>query len=261
MSGFGTCKGCGSVVTSKYQLAGVKKRHIYVQGFKPSGQVCTECGLHSDYWPQNIRSNVANAMQSGNITQNEAARLVTESFYGVPPALQSVILEDIFGNKVRVSSKSKDDRNQRLQRGQVLTCYHQTSEDAAKSIISSQTFRPGTEGVAGGGMYFAVKPEETQVKTHNFGPILQCKVKLGNNKRLPYDGDKNFLPTNCRDGFERCLNAGVDSVSFPRNSGLEYVVYNRDQVYDIQYYKEGGYIMTTNHFHQAPVALQRFARA
>ena len=262
MSGFNACEECGSNLSaSPYYLAGLKKRHMWVDGFKPTGKICSKCGLYSDYWPQNIRSHIASEMQSGNLTQNEAARLVTSTFCAVPPPLQSEILEDIFGNKVRVSSTSKDDRNRRLQSGQVVTCYHQTSEDAAKSIISSQTFRPGTEGIAGGGMYFAVKPEETQIKTHNFGPILECKVKLGNNRGLPYDGDKSFLDTKCTDGFERCLKVGVDSVSIPRTSGLEYVVYSRDQVYDIKYYIEEGYIMTTNHFHHNPVALQRLARA
>jgi len=239
------------------------KRHIYrdKDAQRNAPAVCSKCGLSSDYWPKNIHSTITSALQSGNITQNQAAAVVTNGFFGVPRQLQNEILEDIFGNKVSVTTKVKGDRNQRLRSGQVLTCYHQTSEDVSKIIIKSQTFRPGTEGIAGGGMYFAVKPEETQIKTHHYGPILQCKVKLGNNFRLGYNGDSSFLPKDCRDGFERCLNVGVDSVSLPRTSGLEYVVYNKDQVSDIGYYIQEGYIMTTNHFAHGPMALQRFKKA
>lgn len=46
----------------------------------------------------------------------------------------------------------------------VLRLYHQTNAAAADSIVASQEFRLGSVGYAGAGIYFAVTPEDTDLK-------------------------------------------------------------------------------------------------
>jgi hypothetical protein len=113
------------------------------------------------------------------------------------------------------------------------TCilYHMTDATAARSIVSTQTFRPGTSGLAGGGIYFAETPEDTKHKARSQGPILQAKVNLGKQKNLSYHGDPSLT-------HEQLKQEGYDSVKIPRN-GTEHVVYSSDQVTEIQYYSHG----------------------
>lgn len=56
-------------------------------------------------------------------------------------------------------------RQQRLGEN-VLRLYHQTNSKAADSIVASQEFRLGSVGYAGAGIYFAVTPEDTDLKAH-----------------------------------------------------------------------------------------------
>ena len=127
-------------------------------------------------------------------------------------------------NKRRISRPIQ--REQRLE-SCIKTLYHQTSYDVAKLIISSQKFKRGSDGIAGGGIYFATSASDTDHKAHNKGIILKAKVKLGNILTISQYGDKTIT-------FRCLLNKGYDSVKIPRSGGTEYVVYSYDQVYHIQ---------------------------
>ena len=64
-------------------------------------------------------------------------------------------------------------------RGRRWTLFHMTDEDAARSIARSQTFKPGTSGMFGAGIYFAQSPEDCKGKAHKVGAVLRAKVALG----------------------------------------------------------------------------------
>ena len=54
--------------------------------------------------------------------------------------------------------------------------YHQTDLPTAKIILE---MKPGSRGLAGGGIYFATTPELTGHKAHKKGVILEVTVDLG----------------------------------------------------------------------------------
>jgi hypothetical protein len=118
-------------------------------------------------------------------------------------------------------------RYQRLA-SRVATLYHQTDVECAKSILDSQHFRKGEpSSIAGAGIYFATSPEDTNHKAHKKGVILQARVKLGNVKQIGSKGDKSIT-------FESLSAEGYDSILIPRSGGDEYVVYDYDQVDQIE---------------------------
>jgi len=128
----------------------------------------------------------------------------------------------------RAISTSSGDRSSRLA-SNVTTLYHQTSPSAARSIISSQQMTRGSNGLAGGGIYFAASPGDTHAKAHEHGVILAAKVKLG---RV-----KDVVNQDSSASFASLSAEGYDSVRINgRSSGVEYVVYNWDQVSDIREY-------------------------
>ncbi|KAA6380958.1 MAG: hypothetical protein EZS28_023514 [Streblomastix strix] len=103
---------------------------------------------------------------------------------------------------------------------------------AAQQIIANG-FRPGQGGIAGGGIYFALKKEDTQWKAHKKGVILECQVDVGSCKIM-----KQMEPQLTGEELKR---QGFDSVYFPANYmniGLnypEYVIYNPSRVKHIKY--------------------------
>jgi len=101
--------------------------------------------------------------------------------------------------------------------------YHQTAPNFADVIIKSKQMKRGSTGMAGGGIYFACSPQETEKKAHSKGVILKCLVKLGNTKTIHVNGDNTI-------NFLGLLTQSYDSVLIPRPGGIEYVVYNYDQV-------------------------------
>lgn len=124
-----------------------------------------------------------------------------------------------------LTPEEQDERSARLETN-VLRLYHQTSEEAADSIIAGQEVRLGSIGYAGAGIYFAVTPEDTDLKSHTKGIILVATVRLGKVFHLKHsdrelDGDK-------------LLEDGHDSVYLKRPTGPEYVIYFPDQVGEIQ---------------------------
>jgi len=117
----------------------------------------------------------------------------------------------------------KKERQQRINSNKE-TLYHQTDEEGWRGIQSSsyQMKRGNSDGLCGSGIYFAVSPQETELKAHHKGVMLKCVVKLGNIKYLGNNGDKTIK-------FRKLLKDGYDSVQITRASGKEYVVYNYDQ--------------------------------
>ena len=145
---------------------------------------------------------------------------------GIAPATAAVILQDIFGNTLSISPSDNQSRHARLAAGPVMLLYHQTDHACAAAICASQTFRPGSAGLAGPGMYFAVSAADTNHKAHKRGVVLCATVRLGNILRINPNGDSSLC-------LSKLLAHGYDSVMIPR-SGDEYVVYTSDQISSIR---------------------------
>lgn len=82
--------------------------------------------------------------------------------------------------------------------------------------------RRGSGGLAGGGIYFAVCITDTDHKTKSPGPVLECRVKVGNIRTISPNGDPTIT-------FKSLLEDGYDSVLIPRGRD-EHVIYNWDQI-------------------------------
>eukprot|EP00040_Diaphanoeca_grandis_P026608 m.149402 g.149402 ORF g.149402 m.149402 type:complete len:326 (-) comp30655_c0_seq1:286-1263(-) len=121
----------------------------------------------------------------------------------------------------RMSSQQSSDRTARLD-GNVKVLYHQTTHDIAQAILYERKMLRGSAGLAGGGIYFATSTQDTFHKAHRHGTILRVRVRLGNVKTVPFNGDTSVT-------FQRLLDQQFDSVMIPRHNGIEYVVYNWDQ--------------------------------
>eukprot|EP00049_Salpingoeca_infusionum_P023205 m.10893 g.10893 ORF g.10893 m.10893 type:complete len:265 (-) comp5630_c0_seq1:264-1058(-) len=125
-------------------------------------------------------------------------------------------------------------RRRRLSSGQVMTLYHQTSPQIAQCILETQTMKPGRQGLAGGGIYFAKTPEHTYGKAQQTGVILECQVQLGELLVLGPKGDSSM-------NIEKLINEyGCDSVKINRDRP-EWVVYMSDQVINVSRYMHGGH--------------------
>jgi len=85
----------------------------------------------------------------------------------------------------------------------------------------------GSDGLCGGGIYFAGSASETEAKAHQKGVVLKAEVNLGRTKHVH---------GSCPDATHSRLKAeGYDSVTLHgRASGTEYVVYNHSQVRNIR---------------------------
>ena len=108
--------------------------------------------------------------------------------------------------------------------------YHQTDFATANIIIQTQKMKPGSGGLAGGGIYFATTPELTGHKAHKKGVILEATVALGRIHTLEAAGDSTMT-------LQKLNSLGYNSVCIARavSSGHEYVVYDPKQVSAIQY--------------------------
>ena len=114
------------------------------------------------------------------------------------------------------------DREQRILKGTTRILYHQTNSTCAKEILKTKKMKCGQTGYAGGGIYFAVSREDTNHKATRAGVILQCRVRLGNIKRITSPD-----PSIC---FTQLQQEGYDSIEIGGRRGVEHVVYNSDQV-------------------------------
>jgi len=107
------------------------------------------------------------------------------------------------------------------------TGFHQTCVRGADGIEKAGRFKRGKDGLAGGGIYMAVCEQDTHHKAHHFGVLFTCTVYLGRVKKLDANGDQSIT-------FWRLWDEGYDSVEIARPGGKEYVVYNYDQIANIQ---------------------------
>jgi hypothetical protein len=131
-------------------------------------------------------------------------------------------LTGVDNSQWQCSPQQASDRQQRLENN-TMVGYHQTG-NAATLIISSKKLKPGSGGIAGGGIYLATNPNDTMHKAHNFGFLFKVKAKLGNVQKW----SPNTIQTNFT--FGQLAAQGYDSVLIPRPGGDEHVVYNEDQV-------------------------------
>ena len=111
--------------------------------------------------------------------------------------------------------------------GKVEFLYHQTSQEVAGKILQENRMLRGQGGLAGGGIYFATSQADTNHKAHQRGIVLLCRVHLGRVKTISASGDSSIT-------FTSLQREGFDSVLIPRQNGIEYVVYNCNQVLDIE---------------------------
>lgn len=133
------------------------------------------------------------------------------------------------------------ERTKRLNNGLTEKLYHQTSMAACKAIFKngkgSENFKPGSYGIAGPGIYFAVKAFHTGWKAQKFGCMIEALVQTGTVLETSYDADKSLTG-------EKMLQDKKDSVWIPRggkkgrNTGSlpEVVVYFNDQIVGMTYY-------------------------
>jgi hypothetical protein len=109
--------------------------------------------------------------------------------------------------------------------------YHQTDKKTADIIMKTQHMKPGSGGLAGGGIYFATTPELTGHKAHRHGVILEATVALGKIHTLEAAGDPSMT-------LQKLQSLGYDSVCIARpvSRGQEYVVYDPKQVLSIRWH-------------------------
>lgn len=143
----------------------------------------------------------------------------------------TMAMEDVMGDVFYVSTRDRRARNRRLEKGERMVLYHQTSPEIAAEILRTHALKPGTKGMAGGGIYFATTPEDTLGKAQRTGTILRCTVKLGKVKTLPSEGDPSLDFARLQQDKE----GPFDSVLIPRDRP-ERVVYMSDQVEEIEYH-------------------------
>lgn len=134
-----------------------------------------------------------------------------------------------------------EDREIRLKFNNV-TLYHQTLADSADKILQSQTFKPGTGGMAGGGIYFASKPPSTEGKARvgrrDEKKMLKATVRLGKILKVDRGGIEGCLPglsqqSKCDEVKNYLDDEKYDSIWIPLERP-EFVVYQPDQVVDVR---------------------------
>ena len=126
--------------------------------------------------------------------------------------------------------------------GNVMVLYHQTDDASSKAILKSQRRKRGVKGLCGGAVYFAEKESDTYRKAHRHGVVLVADVLLGKVKHI----DGHRVPRKYETmTFQQLKQEGFDSVRITRKGGVEYAVYNSDQIRNIRDFN-------------APVRLQLF---
>eukprot|EP01084_Bolivina_argentea_P088048 158962_1 len=110
---------------------------------------------------------------------------------------------------------------------QILTLYHVTDKKAADAISKSGRMIRGSNGMFGGGIYFAESINSAKYKSeHKGGWVIEARVLVG----------KTFIAKDASVGkfdFNKLQSKQCDSVHAPNGSGKgasERVVYNWDQV-------------------------------
>ncbi len=89
-----------------------------------------------------------------------------------------VALADAMGHHFSISGVAAKDRGKRLRDGPTMVLYHQTEPHVVTTILSTLEMRLGTQGVLGGGIYFAESPGDTVKKAHKHGGVVEAHVKV-----------------------------------------------------------------------------------
>lgn len=184
--------------------------HVCARRLTPHTSGCCCCTGFSAPCSECIGRRVASALMSAGTPADQAHEI------------QQRILQGIDGDQVTVSQPEHSERERRLA-SNVRTLFHQTAPQHAALIRQSSRMLRGSDGLAGGGIYFATNEQDTEHKAHSKGVMLHCRVRLGRVKDIPWTGDPSVT-------FRKLLKEGYDSVRIPRPGGDEYVVYNFDQV-------------------------------
>jgi len=123
---------------------------------------------------------------------------------------------------------SADARRKKEAERNTAHLYHQTDRESAARIASSGKMLRGSDGLAGGGIYFADSPRETNGKAHRHGVMIKCEVDRGKVKSVGHSGDSSITHRSLK-------REGYDSVKISRPGGDETVVYNYGQVRVVGY--------------------------
>jgi hypothetical protein len=102
----------------------------------------------------------------------------------------------------------------------VMTLYHSTGHENAKQILQ-YGFHCGSNGIAGGGIYFAESQADAHRKAHRHGAMFECEVEIGRQLEIQHQGDQQAQ--------QKMIDGRYDSVKVLRN-GNEHVIYNPEQV-------------------------------
>merc|ERR1712176_1450337 len=142
--------------------------------------------------------------------------------------------EDVYNYQRSMSPKHNESslppkrRNQPVhgESHQIMTLYHVTSRESGRKIRESNKMIRGSQGMFGGGIYFAETPKDANYKAEHKGMLVTCKVYIGKCYRVEDSNGGKFT-------FTSLHKLGYDSVWAPNGSGkgkCERVVYNWDQV-------------------------------
>merc|ERR1712232_1402849 len=93
---------------------------------------------------------------------------------------------------------------------------------AWRNIQRAGQMRPGKKGIVGAGIYWAASPAEAQLKSpKGSSVVLFCPVALGHVKST--DQREEY-------SIDRLQSEGYDSVMFTAKGGVEFVVYDSNQI-------------------------------
>lgn len=113
-----------------------------------------------------------------------------------------------------------------LQKEKTTSLYHQTSPEAAASILK-EGFKLGLKGACGGGIYFATNPKDTDRKAKHRGTILKAQVVLG--KTIVLGRTEAF-------SLISLVSRGYSSIRLTAFHGDEYVIFNPLQIRSVECY-------------------------
>lgn len=110
----------------------------------------------------------------------------------------------------------------------IIIGYHQTKNDRTTiNSILKNGFICGRSGMAGGGIYFALQPEDTVGKAHQGGYMFKCNVDIGCAKIVQKTCPNTNLESLKREGYDSVFIPGGIHSPVSRD---EYVVFEPNRV-------------------------------
>mmetsp|Transcript_15431 Transcript_15431/g.34010 ORF Transcript_15431/g.34010 Transcript_15431/m.34010 type:complete len:149 (+) Transcript_15431:49-495(+) len=106
--------------------------------------------------------------------------------------------------------------------GEVKMLYHITS--SGEEIKLAEHMVRGAGGIVGPGMYFADTAVACKAKAKSKGWLIKARVFLGKSKAMSTAEAQKYTFTELQtEGYDSLVLSGL-------SSGVEYIVYNKDQV-------------------------------